>query len=379
MKKYRAAVIGTGFIGLGHVEALRRLGNVEVVAVCDSFNAKEKAELMHVEKYYYDYNEMLEKEDLDVVHVCTPNDTHYQITVDAMKAGVNVMCEKPLCLNPEEAEEMVKVKNETGMTGGINFHNRFYPMPTEMRQMVKEGKLGRIFNVHGGYVQDWMSKQTDYSLHVERENTGNSRCVADIGLHWADLAQNVTGSRIVEVMAQYATVWEERLQPEGEVETFSEASDDMTYTKRPINTEDHGNLMMRFDNGAIGTAVISQVMPGRKNKTDLIVSGTELSVHWDTDSITELWIGHRDKHNELATKSANVSSESMAVSSYPNGHVEGFPDAFKHNFTKFYASLENDFDGEIEYATFEDGLHLMKVLEGFYQSSVEGKWIKIPE
>lgn len=377
MKKYKAAVIGTGFIGLGHVEALRRLGNVDVVAICDSSSAKEKAELMNVEKYYYDHLEMFAKEELDVIHICTPNHTHYPIAVDAMKAGINVFCEKPMCLNVEEAEDMLKVAKETGVTTGINFHNRFYPMPTEMRTQVRNGELGPIFNVHGGYVQDWMCKQTDYSWHVKRENTGNSRCVADIGLHWVDLAENITGSRVVEVMADYKTVWETRLRPNQKVETFAEASDDVTYTEEKIDTEDHGNLLLRFDNGAIGSAVISQVMPGRKNKTDMYVSGTEKSLHWCTDTVNDLFVGHRDGHNEMATKSCGVSPQSMGVSSYPGGHAEGFPDAFKHTFTNFYAAVGKEEGVKSEYATFEDGLHLMKVLEGFYESSEQRKWIKI--
>lgn len=376
MKKFKVAVIGTGFIGLAHVEALRRLGYVDVVAICDSVNAEQKAKEMHIDRYYHDHKEMLAKEELDVVHICTPNNTHYPIAIDAMHAGVNVYCEKPMCLNMQEADDMIRIEKETNTRGGVNFHNRFYPMAVEMRSRVATGITGEIFSVHGGYIQDWMCKRTDYTWKLHNDITGESRTVADIGTHWVDLAEHITGLKVTEVMADYKKVYETRLKPDQEVETFSENTSEVTYSEIPVENEDHANLMMRFENGAVGSAVISQTIHGRKNKTDMFVSGTDESLHWCSDTVNDLFIGHRDGHNEFGTKSCGMSSESLAMSTYPGGHGEGFPDAFKHTFNDYYQSLMKP-EAKFNFATFEDGRHIVNVLSAFNTSSKTRQWVKL--
>lgn len=195
MKQLKAGVVGVGFIGAVHIEQLRRLGNVEVVALADAAGAQEKAESLFVPHAYTSYKDMIDNEQLDCVHICTPNSTHYEIAMYAMERGVNVVCEKPMTCTVEEAEKLRAFAKEKGLVNAMNFNCRFYPMAYQMRQMVRSGEVGDIYTVHGGYLQDWLFLDTDYSWRLEPEFTGASRAFADIGSHWIDLVEYITGLR----------------------------------------------------------------------------------------------------------------------------------------------------------------------------------------
>ncbi|MBK5245636.1 MAG: Gfo/Idh/MocA family oxidoreductase [Peptostreptococcaceae bacterium] len=377
MKKYRVGIIGSGFIGSVHVEAVRRLGLGEIVALTEKQDAKGKAEALYIPDYFDDYKKMIDTKELDMVHICTPNNTHHEMSTYALKKGVNVICEKPMCRTIEEGEDMVKVAKETGLVNAINFHNRFYPMTYEMKEKIKMGQVGDIWSVHGVYLQDWLFHDTDYNWRIDPAFSGSTRAVADIGSHWIDLAETVTGLKVVEVFADFATFHKTRKKSLDNIAFSKEKSD--IYEEIKIESEDHAHILLRFENGAVGNAVISQVVAGRKNRITLNVDGSEEALFWTTDDLNNLWIGHRDSSNEILTKDPSlVSNATIKQIAYPGGHAEGFPDAFKNNFRAIYKSIE-DKSSPIEYATFADGLREMKICDKIFESYHTNKWVKVDE
>ena len=366
MKRLRVAVAGMGFIGFAHVEALRRIPYVDVVAIADPVGAKEKAERLGVPSSYTDFVEMMDDCKPDCIHICTPNNTHMSIAMAAIERGINVICEKPMARNADEAQLMVDAANKKGLICALNFHNRYYPIPYRMRRLVQEGELGQVYHVQGGYLQDWLQLKTDFSWKILSEQCGKTRATADLGSHWIDLAEYVTGQKVTEVFAEFKTVYPQRTQitEKGPLEVN-------------IDTEDFSCVILRFDGGAVGTATFSAVFAGKKNQTVLQVAGTKQSLQWDNESVNDLLIGHRNEPNSLLTKDPSlVDKNTAAIISYPGGHAEGFPDAFKQNFTAIYGAICGQKPVN-PFATFEDGLHIMKVCDALYESAQAGRWTSI--
>ena len=377
MKEYKAAVIGAGFIGTVHVETLRRLGNVSVAALCDAIDADQKAAAMHIANAYSNYKLMIDEQKPDAVHICTPNHTHYDIAKYAIEKGVNFICEKPFTTTVEQAKELVSLAKEKGVTGAVNFHNRLYPMPNEMQKMIAKGEVGDLFSVHGGYIQDWLMYDTDYSWRLEKGQVGKTRAIADIGSHWMDLAEFVTGEKIKRVNAAFRTVYPVRKKPMGKVETFQTVKD-VSYDEIPIDTEDEAVVMFELENGAIGTTIVSMVFAGKKNTTSLSVAGSKKSLQWSSERLNDLWIGHRDKPNEIMTKDASLMhKEAALLASYPSGHIEGFPDAFKNVFRQFYDSF--DMKGNYEFACLKDGLREMILSDCIFESAMSKAWVEVED
>ena len=377
MKQLKAGVVGVGFIGAVHIEQLRRLGNVEVVALADEAGAQEKADALYVPHAYTNYKDMIDNEQLDCVHICTPNSTHYEIAMYAMERGVNVVCEKPMTCSVEEAEKLQAYAKEKGLVNAMNFNCRFYPMAYQMRQMVRSGEVGDIYTVHGGYLQDWLFLDTDYSWRLEPEFTGASRAFADIGSHWIDLVEYITGLRAVEVMADFAIFHKTRKKPTKEIATYSGmALRPEDYEEVPINTEDYATVLFHMENGACVSCNISQVFAGRKNQMIVSVAGSRCAMHWDSENSNALWIGRRERDNgELVKDPSILDAGTKGVISYPGGHVEGFPDTFKQNFKKIYAAIAG---GKPEdYATFDDGLREMVLCEKIVESARERRWVSL--
>lgn len=375
MKKYRVGVVGSGFIGSVHVEAVRRLGLGEVVALTETNDARGKAEALYIPNYFDNYKEMIDTMDLDMIHICTPNHTHHEISTYALKNGVNVICEKPMCRTLEEGEDMVRIAQETGLVNAVNFHNRFYPATYEMKQKIKAGDVGTIWAIHGEYLQDWLFHDTDYNWRIDPKLSGSTRAVADIGSHWIDLAETTTGLKVKEVFADFATFIPTRKKASA-TNAFSNEKFE-NYEDVKIETEDHAHILLRFENGMIGNAVISQIVAGRKNRITVNIDGSKEALYWTTDDLNNLWIGHRDSSNETLTKDPALMSKATAAQiTYPGGHAEGFPDAFKNNFRAIYKSIE-DKQSPIEYATFEDGLREVIICEKIFESNKTGKWVSI--
>lgn len=366
MKRLKAAVVGMGFIGVAHVEALRRIPYVDVVAIVDTFGAEEKAARLGVPMGFADYRKMMDVCKPDCVHICTPNSMHMEVVMEAIRRGIHVVCEKPMARNAEEAQKMLDAIRETGLVGALNFHNRFYPIPYRMRRMVENGELGQVYHVQGGYLQDWLQHKTDFSWKLLSDYCGKTRATADLGSHWIDLAEYVTGQKVTEVFAEFKTVYPQRTQM---TETGPRDVD--------IDTEDFSCILLRFDGGAVGTATFSAVFSGKKNQTVLQVAGTEGSLEWDNERVNDLLIGHRDAPNGMLTKDPSlVDGDTASIISYPGGHAEGFPDAFKQNFTAIYRAIRGE-SSAAPFATFEDGLHVMKICDALYESAHSGRWVAI--
>jgi predicted dehydrogenase len=379
MKRFRAGVIGVGFIGAVHIEQLRRLGDVEVAALVKTANPREKAEALNVPAAYSDYREMIDRENLDVVHICTPNSTHFEMAMYALEKGVHVVCEKPMTCTVAEAEELNLRAREKGLVNAINFNCRFYPMVYQIREMAKAGELGDIFTVHGSYLQDWLYLDTDYSWRLEPELSGDSRAFADIGSHWIDLIQFVTGLRVTGVLADFAVFHKNRKKPLKPIDTYSGmALRPEDYQLTPVQTEDYAAVLFHLENGAHGCCTISQVFAGRKNQMLVEIGGSKCAVRWDSENSNALWIGRRGTANgELVKDPSILSAGAAAVTGYPGGHVEGFPDTFKQNFRKVYDAVAGGIPVSADYATFEDGLREMILNEKIMQSARERRWLEL--
>jgi predicted dehydrogenase len=368
-------------VGRVHIEGIRRLGNVEVAAVCavPAAEAARLSEQLNIPRHSDDYRKILEDQSIDAVHICTPNALHAPMAKDALAAGKHVLCEKPLATSAAEAREMIAAAQKAGKRNAT-FHNlRYYPMVQQMRRMREAGELGDIFVVQGTYSQDWLLYDTDYNWRVERKDNGPSRCMADIGSHWCDMAEHVTGARIASLCADLNTFHKTRKRPKGPIETFAGKTltpDDYVETK--VDTEDFGAVVFHMDNGARGAFTASQVSAGRKNGLRLEVYGSKASVAWDQERPDELWIGHRNTPNQVIIKDPSLLLPgARSYADLPGGHSEGYDDTFKQVFRRFYHSIE-DPAAAPEYPQFVDGLRQLNILDAELLSSEQRAWVDLP-
>jgi predicted dehydrogenase len=376
----RAAVVGTGFIGVVHVDALRRLG-VEVVGVVGSTpeRARAKDGPVPLPAPYESFEAMLADERVDVVHLTTPNYLHHPQVRATLEAGKHIVCEKPLALDSEQSAELLDLAEQSGLVHCTNFNIRFYPQCQEARALVADGRLGDVWNVHGGYLQDWLLLPTDWNWRLEPEKGGELRAVADIGSHWLDLVQFVTGRRVVELLADLATTIPVRRRPTRPVETFA-AADDVEREDAPMTTDDLAHVLVRFEGDARGSAVISQVSAGRRNSLRFEVDGSRGSLYWDAERHEELWLGHRGRPNETLIRDPSLlQAEAATRTSLPAGHAEGFADTFKELYRAVYAAVAaGGMPAEPDFPTFADG-HRANVLgDAVALSARARRWVEVP-
>jgi predicted dehydrogenase len=383
MKYPKVAVIGLGFMGRTHIQALRRLG-IEVygVAGIDGNEAKSAAEELSIPKWYGSFDEVLADSEVKVVHLCTPNNLHFQQAKQALEKGKHVLCEKPLALTPMESRELADLAQEKGLFTAVNYNLRFYPICQEARARISNGDIGTPYLIHGAYLQDWLFYKSDWNWRLEPEQGGDLRVVADIGTHWMDLVSYLTGLKITSVMAEFSIVHPTRFQPAGEVETFAGKVEANRSNKEvAIKTEDVAVILFRFENGAIGSVNLSQVSAGRKNYLWFEISGSKAAMRWDQENPNEMWIGRRDQANELLLKDPSLfHPEVRGLTGFPGGHAEGYPDTFVQVFRQFYAAIITGKLPETgEFATFADGHHEMLLCEAIQRSAKERRWIDIDE
>ncbi len=380
MNTIKAGIIGTGYIGPVHIEALRRLGNVEVIALAEANQslADEKARLLSVPMAYGDYKKMLADSDVDVIHNCTPNHLHYQVNCEILKAGKHVVSEKPLAVTSTESANLLKLAKKTGLVNAVNFNYRYYPLVQHAAMMVKKQQLGRIFAVQGCYMQDWLLYDTDWNWRMEPKYAGESRTMADIGSHWLDLIQFITGRRIVKVFADLVIVHHTRKKPKVKAETFAgKALKPSQYQKKKINTEDYGHVLIEFDNGIKGVLCVSQVSAGRKNHIVFELNGAEKSIWWDQERPNELMVGLRNEPNHLMLKDAVLMDKAIRdYAHYPAGHNEGYPSCVKNFCRNVYRHIE-DRRKRIDFATFEDGHNEVAIVEAILQSHRRKQWVPV--
>lgn len=379
MRTLGAAVIGTGFIGPVHVEAIRRLGH-RVVGVLGSTPDKSRAaaEAMAIPRGYADLDELLADSLVDVVHVASPNRDHFHQTKRVLEAGKHVVCEKPLAMTTAETAELVTLADRAGVVAAVNYNVRFYPLVLDMRARVKAGELGDVFHVCGSYLQDWLLYDTDFNWRVLAEHGGPLRAVADIGTHWLDTVCSVTGLEVEAVFADLQTVHPVRHRPTGDNETFTGSVSGARETGSvSIDTEDCGSILIRFRGGARGTLTVSQVTAGRKNQLRFDVAGSKAAFAWDSEEPNTLHVGHRGRANEAVSRDpALLSAEARRFSDYPGGHAEGFPDTFKQLYKAVYAAILGDTSAPL-YATFADGHREVQLCEAILASHRAEKWVTV--
>lgn len=374
-----AAILGGGFIGPVHAEALRRIG-VPVVGVLGSSpgRAASFAASLGGVRVYQDLGELISDESAKVVHVASPNSVHFEQVTKLLEAGKHVICEKPLAIASAETKRLAELAaSKPKQATAVNYNIRYYPICHEIRSRIARGDLGRIINVSGSYTQDWLLYPTDFNWRVEPDGGTNLRAVADIGTHWMDLAQWVTGLSIESVFADLSIVHPQRRRPAGPSETFGGFGGARPTVPADVSTEDQASVLIRLSDGARGSFQVSQVFAGRKNRLWLEIAGTEGAIAWDSEDPNTLWVGRRDRANERFDRDpALLSAGASRVSHYPGGHAEGFPDTFKQLFLDVYHGITAGQLSRPSYPTFLDGHREVVLCEAIARSAREEKWVQ---
>jgi predicted dehydrogenase len=384
MNRVRVGVVGAGFIGRIHVEALRRLGFVDVVAISARGRtaADAAAAELHITKAYGNSEDLLTDSEIDAVHIATPNRLHYPYARKAMEHGKHVLCEKPLAMDSTEARDLLDVANRTGVIHAVCHNMRYYPLVKQARSMVEAGDVGSVRLIHGHYLQDWLFLETDYNWRVIASAGGTSRAVADIGTHWMDMVQHITGQKITSVYADLTTFIPVRKKPKTEVATFvvkKLKADE--YEDVNIDTEDHGTIMFKFSGGAKGVLVACQVCAGRKNHIQFEINGTRLSLEWNGQEPNSMWVGRRGKENsEFIKDPVLFYPEAAKYGHVPAGLGEGYPDTFRSIFSDFHSWILSGKRMDITEATFPTfltGLSALNVVDAVLESARTGKWVDV--
>ena len=367
-------------MGRVHTEAVRRVESVEVAAIAgrNADAARRLGAGFSIPTIAIEYRDVLRDPTIDAVHICTPNAQHFPMAKDALLAGKHVVCEKPLATSVGEGEELVSLAARQGLRNCVCHNLRHYPMVQQMRAMREAGDLGEILIVQGTYSQDWLLYDTDWNWRVDAKAGGPSRCMADIGSHWFDMAEHVTGLRVGSLCADLQTFHPTRKQPKHSVETFAnKLLGPEDYIETPVETEDFGAVIFRMGGRTRGSVVASQVSAGRKNRLSIEIYGTRSSVAWDQERPDELWAGHRDTGNQIFVKDPSLlKPAARSYADLPGGHSEGYDDTFKQVFRRFYASISSP-DAPPEYPQFVDGLRQLTILDAVLNSNRTRGWTDV--
>src|SRR3954471_11299069 len=334
-------LVGPGFVGAHHIDAVRRLGYVDVVAVAASSDAsaRRKADALGVEKAYGSFEALVADPAIQVVHNTTPNYLHVPVIQAALAHGKHVISDKPLATTAVDARLLLDAANKAGVVHAVTFNYRGNPLVQQARAMIAAGDLGPVHFIHGAYLQDWLLDATDFSWRLEPEKGGASSAMADIGSHWCDLVQHVAGQRIVEVLADLTTVVATRMKPRSSTEAFARSGDD-DHQPVAIASEDLATLLLRFDGGAKGSVSIGQVCAGHKNSLWFEVNGRRASLRWLQERQNELWVGRRDGANATLEKDPSLLAPgAQAYAHLPGGHQEGWADAFCNVMRDIYGFI----------------------------------------
>ena len=383
MNRIGMGLVGAGFVGPHHIDAVRRLGFVDIVAVAGSTDksGKSKADALGARKGYGSYQALVDDPDVHVVHNATPNHLHYEVTSAALAKGKHVVSDKPLAMTAGQAKRLVDEAQRAGVVAAVTFNYRGNPMVQQARALIARGDLGIPHFIYGHYLQDWLLKDTDYSWRLDPEKGGPSSALGDIGSHWCDLAQHVTGLRITHVLGDIATVIKKRKKPLGPQDAFQVAIGDQGDVV-DIRVEDLASVLVRFDNGARGNVSVGQVCGGHKNDLMLEVCGTTASLRWRQEAQNELWIGHRDMANHVLPKDPSLlEADARGYAHLPGGHQEAWADAFCNVMRAIYHCIA----AGPPYpalppiaATFADGFRANRIVDAILESAADGgAWTRI--
>lgn len=375
MQKIKSGIIGVGNIGASHIEAVRRINFAEIVAICDANYelAHKKAEEYYISKYCQSVEELLNDPEIKIVHNCTPNYLHTVVNEKIIRAGKHVICEKPLATSSADSAKILALLKQYPNTAAcVNFNYRMNPQVIEAKAMIEKGEIGRVQLIHGSYLQDWLLCDTDYNWRLEPEFSGASRAIADIGSHWIDSAQFVTGEQIVSVCADLVTVIPVRKKIDiatGEIE------------EKAIATEDYGAVLFKMTNGISGVFYVSQLSAGHGSCNNFEVNGTKKSIAWNQERCDELWIGRRDGHNMYSLRSPNIMDPSSRIfTSLGKGCPEGWNDAFKNGIMSFYRFVAEGKRLGVDptpFTTFEEAHYIVKLVEAIIESAKNRSWVTI--
>jgi predicted dehydrogenase len=385
VKRIGMGIVGAGFVGPHHIDAVRRLGFVDVLAIAGSSDAsaRTKADALGIERAYGSYEALLDDSDVQVVHNATPNNLHYPVNAAAIAKGKHVVSDKPLAMTAKEAKALLDQATKGGIVHAVTFNYRGNPLIQQARHAIARGDLGKPHFLVGQYLQDWLVKDTDYSWRLEPDKGGASSALGDIGSHWCDLAQHVSGLRITHVLGDITTVVPKRKKPRGSREAFQQAGGG-DFDLVDITVEDLASVLLRFDNGAKGSFSVAQVCAGHKNDLVLEVCGSQASFRWRQEHQNELWIGRRDSANEILQKDPSLLDEAVrGYAHLPGGHQEAWADAFCNLMRDIYGFIA---DGRKPseahppaFATFEDGYRANCVVEAILASAAKGgAWTPVP-
>jgi predicted dehydrogenase len=370
-------LVGPGFVGAHHIDAVRRLGFVDVIAVAGSSeeSARRKADALNVPKAYGSYEALARDPDIDVVHNTTPNYLHAPVIMAALAHRKHVVSDKPLAMNANEARQLLDAARRAGVVHAVTFNYRGNPLVQQARAMIAAGELGPIHFAHGSYLQDWLIEQTDFSWRLEPEKGGASSAMGDIGTHWCDLVQHVTGRRITQVLADLTTVVGTRMKPAQSTEAFAGAG---AGHREPvaIRSEDLATVLVRFDNGMKGCFTVGQVCAGHKNDLWFEINGQRGSLRWYQERQNELWIGRRSGANQVLLKDPSLlGGEARPYAHLPGGHQEAWSDAFRNVIRDVYTSIvDGTFrnDTTAAFPTFVDGYRAACLVDAVLDSHRRG-------
>jgi predicted dehydrogenase len=379
-KRVGMGIVGAGFVGPHHVDAVRRLGFVDIVAVAGSTeeSGRRKAEQLGARKGYGNYEGLINDPDVQVVHVATPNHLHYAVISAALAKGKHVVSDKPLAATAAESRKLVQQAKRANVVAAVTFNYRGNPLVQQARHAIAKGEIGTPTFLHGYYLQDWLLNDTDYSWRLDPEKGGASSALGDIGSHWCDLAQHITGLRITHVLGDIATVIPRRKRPRFARDAFQTAATAGDLETVDIRVDDLASVLVRFDNGAKGTFSAGQVCAGHKNDLVLEVCGSKASLCWRQEQQNELWIGRREKANEILQKDPSLmDAEVRGYAHLPGGHQEAWADAFCNLMRDIYGCIASGEHAEI-FATFEDGYRANCIIEAILESAKQGGvWTKV--
>ncbi len=380
-KKIGMGLIGPGFIGMHHIDAVRRLGFAEVVALADhkADSARIKADEAGIPHAYGSPEELIADPDVDVIHNTTPNHLHFPVSMAAIEAGKHIVSEKPLAMDPDQCRRLRDAAKAAGVVNAVMFNYRGNPLVQQMRDMIAAGEIGTPVFVKGQYLQDWLTDDKTYSWRLDPKLGGASSALADIGSHTCDLAEHVIGSKIVSVLADLGTIVKTRYT-NGSSHAFSGTqSGDLKPVE--IAGEDIATVMLRFENGVRGTITVGQVLPGHKNDLQLEINGRTASLHWVQEKQNELWIGRYNAANAILQKDPSLMLPAAAKYAHlPGGHQEAWTDAFYNMVKAIYGWVQagpSSPQPEIV-STFADATHITEIVDAMLRSNAAGNvWMNV--
>jgi predicted dehydrogenase len=360
-KRARVAIVGAGFMGGVHAHAIMASGSVLAGIADDDFGqARALAERAHAERATASPAELIEAPDIDAVHVCTPNATHFSLVEAALRAGKHVVCEKPLATSAADAAKLERLAEDAEVVSAVPFVYRYYAMVREARQRVQRGEAGRLSVLHGSYLQDWLAMETEDNWRVDPAQGGRSRAFGDIGVHWVDLVEFASGQRLVRVNARLLTVYPKRWGPNGPFE---------------VHTEDAAVVDFETDGGAIGSVVLNQVAAGHKNRFSFSFDGTEASFVFDHDRPEELWVGGLSASRVLVRSPEGLTPAAAVYATLPAGHPQGYQDCFNAFVADFYSAVGGGAPDGLP--RFSDGRRAAEVVEAVLASAASRSWVEV--